>query len=800
MFDFLKMEPGKKVAAFLAIILAFGSITSGIIHASYTEIKPQTMPLSEFYLPDVEAINNIIMHNGLAATPTDLSWNYGDFYLPPEWDEFVTWSDDLPRRVEHLTIDNQNLHGHLDISGLTSLRSLVASNNNLTSINTGAPGELWYFVVLDVAQNQLTALDVSGLVNLVQLYVQDNKLTSLEFGENTNLFDVIAYNNKLTSIDVSNLPYLWLLHVYGNYLTTLDVTGLDNLVMIIANMNDMQSESDVIGLNPAQTHLHFHPQRTQPTQPPDDEVEDEFYEGDIAVINAIITNNGLSANLDSPQEWSSFAVFNNQTPRRVAFLDLRNRNLHGSLNLSNLTYLANVNISNNQISALDINGATRLTTLNARGNRLTSLEIGNLRQLTMLDVGENNLTAFDASGLFSLMNLFIHGNQLTSLDVSGLSTLVGLNVYDNQLASLTLGNLAQLLIVFASNNYLTSLDVSDLTSLSALIVDMNNMPSEAAVIGLSNPPTTEFIFHPQREIAPPPPPVPPTTPPQTPVPPPQPGDDNDNGDGFYEEDYQYITPPTTQPTTPPSGAGITVGTYVRKEELLELLGQDSKIEITARLVEDEESDALMLVEVVVVVGDTAVDKLPAYLEISVPLEIPEDGGDFVPHRVIAIDFNGNIIGGSFDEKTGNFTFYTNQTGVHTIAYVSTLQRLTLDLSSFSIIDLAKNTPEITMDVAPMVQDDVVFVPLRFLAEALGATIEWTPETATQPLTIAVAFGDKSIAFGIDEPSYHLAAMGLNAQPKLVENRTMMPLNFFSTFFEAIATWNDDENTIEILKW
>jgi len=100
---------------------------------------------------DIAVINAIITNNGLNATianPADGS------FVPADW-TFASWSPPTShRRISELHLGSQSLTGNLDVRGLNSLVGLVASNNQLTSVNvTGLPA----LISLDVRYNNMTS-------------------------------------------------------------------------------------------------------------------------------------------------------------------------------------------------------------------------------------------------------------------------------------------------------------------------------------------------------------------------------------------------------------------------------------------------------------------------------------------------------------------------------------------------------------------------------------------------------------------------------------------------------------------
>ena len=77
--------------------------------------------------------------------------------------------------------------------------------------------------------------------------------------------------------------------------------------------------------------------------------------------------------------------------------------------------------------------------------------------------------------------------------------------------------------------------------------------------------------------------------------------------------------------------------------------------------------------------------------------------------------------------------------------------------------------------AAFIQNGVVMVPLRAVAEALGYTVTWEAETQT-------VFLDNTISFSIDKDAYNYAKMqpiSLGQAPVLNNGSTFVPLSFFT---------------------
>ena len=111
-----------------------------------------------------------------------------------------------------------------------------------------------------------------------------------------------------------------------------------------------------------------------------------------------------------------------------------------SLDVSANTVLTELNVYNNQLTSLDVSGCTGLISLYVHNNQLTSLDVSKNTALQNLYVGGNQLTSLDVSANTALTDLYAPYNQLTSLDVSANTALISLSVFENQLISLKLGN------------------------------------------------------------------------------------------------------------------------------------------------------------------------------------------------------------------------------------------------------------------------------------------------------------------------------------------------------------------------
>ena len=138
--------------------------------------------------------------------------------------------------------------------------------------------------------------------------------------------------------------------------------------------------------------------------------------GNVAVINDIIENNGLTGYAkDDISNWN-FVIWDTND-EYIVELDLSNKSLTGNLDLTGLTSLQYLGCYNNELTTLDLTGLTSLQELYCYDNQLTTL---------------------DLTGLTSLQELYCNDNQLTTLDVTGLTNLITLDCRNNPLRTLQL--------------------------------------------------------------------------------------------------------------------------------------------------------------------------------------------------------------------------------------------------------------------------------------------------------------------------------------------------------------------------
>ena len=106
-----------------------------------------------------------------------------------------------------------------------------------------------------------------------------------------------------------------------------------------------------------------------------------------------------------------------------------------------------------------------------------------------------------------------------------------------------------------------------------------------------------------------------------------------------------------------------------------------------------------------------------------------------------------------------------------------------------------NGSEILFDQSPVLENDRVLVPMRAIFEALGAEVTW--EEATR--TAAASLGETQVSVQIDNPVMmkNGEPVELDAPPRLIGERTLVPVRAISEGLGATVDWNEQERRVII---
>jgi hypothetical protein len=192
----------------------------------------------------------------------------------------------------------------------------------------------------------------------------------------------------------------------------------------------------------------------------------------------------------------------------------------------------------------------------------------------------------------------------------------------------------------------------------------------------------------------------------------------------------------------------------------------------------------LVVSITATSGAKIITSFEGTLAISIPYTGP------LPANVWYLSDSGapESVSGVYDTAMKAVSFKTKHLSLFVVAPELSAEaaariRLTIGSLSYSV----GGVPGM-MDAPPRIIDGRTMVPLRFIAEAMGAKVDWDDETKTA--TIDLNGLTLRVSIGVRSPGMDVPAIILN-------DRTMVPLRYISETLGRDVLWNPDTQTIDI---
>lgn len=107
------------------------------------------------------------------------------------------------------------------LSSLTNLKILELINSNLTTLDVSMMTNLE--ILWTAFSDNLSSINITGLVNLTDIYSDYNNLSSININGLTALRNFSCAHNHLTTLNVNSTPNLYNLDCRSNQLTSLTI-------------------------------------------------------------------------------------------------------------------------------------------------------------------------------------------------------------------------------------------------------------------------------------------------------------------------------------------------------------------------------------------------------------------------------------------------------------------------------------------------------------------------------------------------------------------------------------------------
>jgi hypothetical protein len=122
---------------------------------------------------------------------------------------------------------------------------------------------------------------------------------------------------------------------------------------------------------------------------------------------------------------------------------------------------------------------------------------------------------------------------------------------------------------------------------------------------------------------------------------------------------------------------------------------------------------------------------------------------------------------------------------------------TIDSTTYTVVE-AGVAVEKTMDVAPYIKNGRTYLPVRFVADALGVNednIVWDPVKAS----VTVFKGDRiaQMTIGSNALMVNGVELTMDAVPEIVDGRTMLPVRWVAQALGANIDWDAETQTVTV---
>jgi len=112
------------------------------------------------------------------------------------------------------------------------------------------------------------------------------------------------------------------------------------------------------------------------------------------------------------------------------------------------------------------------------------------------------------------------------------------------------------------------------------------------------------------------------------------------------------------------------------------------------------------------------------------------------------------------------------------------------------IQVSINNRLLSLDVPPVIQQGRTLVPFRAIGEALGAAVNW--DSQTQKVTLSLEETTVILRIAENTAYVNGQPVSLDVPARIKEGRTMVPLRFISEALGASVTWDEATRWVDII--
>ena len=312
--------------------------------------------------------------------------------------------------VTDLNVNDSNISSLQGIEAFTNLEILFCQRNQITNLDVSQNLAL---LELECESNPFTTLDVSNNTALKVLGCSDTNLSSIDVSNNLQLEAIWFTNNNISSL---NLDVNTALRTYGlsnNPLVFMSIQNGNNASM---SYIEAQNLPELTCIQVDDENASYLSQSNWVVDPSISFANDC---GDIWTVYTTDTNldtalNNYGTAIDSNGDGE---ITLNEAATFTDVLDLRNQGITEIQGLQAFTGVSEINLSGNSISDLTVLFGSSTVILRNRQAQFKTVANSNFSALKVLNINDNRLTDIDLSEITTLVELYCSNNLLNSLNV-----------------------------------------------------------------------------------------------------------------------------------------------------------------------------------------------------------------------------------------------------------------------------------------------------------------------------------------------------------------------------------------------
>ncbi len=187
-------------------------------------------------------------------------------------------------------------------------------------------------------------------------------------------------------------------------------------------------------------------------------------------------------------------------------------------------------------------------------------------------------------------------------------------------------------------------------------------------------------------------------------------------------------------------------------------------------------------------GEVIIDKANAAKGSDVTITPKADEG-YEIGSIKVTDRKGNEIKLT-DNGDGTYTFTMPESKVNIDVSFKKIENDNVIKMTIGSIEMSENDRVFYNDVAPVIVDNRTMVPIRVITELLGGTADWNE--ATKEVTLTIDGKVIRMTVGVVLEKYGVA-------PVIINDRTYVPIRFVADELGAETDWDEATNTVIIIK-